>query len=60
MWFTVAVKRVGRYLDYLWDGIKTRFRNFGTIGPFGFIKGFFQNFFESWALVRIDIRDGYI
>lgn len=59
-WFQILVKRVVRYGEYLWDGIKGRWKSFSKIGLFGFIKGFFTNFFESFALLKIDIQDGYI
>lgn len=59
-WFKVTVSRIGRYLSYLWEGIKTRWKSFSKIGLFGFITGFFKNFFESWTLLRMDIKGGYI
>lgn len=59
-WLNTTVRRIGRYFAYWWDGLKTRFKSFNKIGLFGFIKGFFLNFLESWSLVRLDIKGGYI
>ena len=59
-WFKVTVSRCSRYLSYLWEGIKTRWKSFSKIGLFGFISGFFKNFLESWSLLQLDIKGGYI
>ena len=56
----VTFHRFCRYFSYLWEGIVSRWKSIDRIGLFGFIKGFFKNFFESWSLVQIDIKEGYI
>lgn len=60
IWARYMAVCVKTYFSYLWDGIKTRFKSFNRIGLFGLIKGLFTNFFESYALVKLDIRKGYI
>lgn len=59
-WIKLSVLRIQRYFSYLWEGIKTRFKSFNRIGLFGLIGGLFKNFFESWSLLQIDIKGGYI
>lgn len=59
-WIKVSVLRIQRYFSYLWEGIKTRWKSFNRIGLFGFLSGIVKNFFESWTLVRMDIKGGYI
>lgn len=52
-------ERVRRYSEYVFDGIKSLWNNKSDIGLWGCIKGFFSNFFESYSLLNMDIRDGY-
>lgn len=55
----VPVYRTLIYIEYLWDGLSTRWQSRSEIGLWGLIKGFFTNFVESWSLLRIDIEQGF-
>lgn len=59
-WFYKPFRIVFRYVSYLWDGLKGRWKALNRIGLYAFIVGFFKNFVESWVLTKIDIEDGYI
>lgn len=55
-----VLKSVSRYCSYTWQGIKQRWQSRNNLGLFKLIKGCFESFIESFFMVKMDIRDGYL
>ena len=57
---TVSISVFIRYVEYTWQGIKQRWQSRHNLGFFKMFKGFVVSFIESFFLVKMDIRDGYL
>ena len=58
--FVNVYKACTRYISYVWQGIKQRWQSRNNLGLFKLIKGCFESFIESFFMVKMDIRDGYL
>lgn len=59
-WITVTITSIHRYFEYLWGGLKARWASRYETGLWPFLKGIVRAFPEAFAMVQMDIKQGYI